>query len=91
MEPGVLWVPLLLMDVLSWGRGGSFTSGHHDRSFQALPSPKSAWAPCAQWWEPILPGNTSPPCPSNVGAVPQLKPPSDRFVIQPVTVAGPCH
>lgn len=39
MEPGVLWVPLLLVDVLSWDRGGSFTSGHHDRSFQALPSP----------------------------------------------------
>lgn len=31
---------------------------------RALLSPWSMWAPHALWWEPIPPGNASPPCPS---------------------------
>lgn len=70
-------LPLLQVDVLSWGRGGSFTSGHRDghcyRSLLEGGCPGSApllrAGSLCPWWEPIpaplqAPGKASPPCPS---------------------------
>lgn len=102
-----LWVPLLLVDVLSRDRGGPFTSGHRDRpllgggcQISAVPLVPVGSTCLVVGAHPCSTAGTWERLPflslarANAGAVPQPKPRASlRQVCHPAChcAAGPCH